>query len=357
MTVFPSEAEIRDPLLEFLQDVLGPCRYTQAPAAMTPGNDTQVHALTLEGVDGALVLRVFRTGSDPRRAVFEATLQNALAEQGLPVPRARAICSDSSVIGAPFFLMERAPGRPLYGDAISIDERGVPTADWRRMLKQGGDMLFDMTRLFAEVCLRIHAVPTQPIVAALESAGLAWQEITVDGRIARLGQGVEEYGLEGLRPGVAWLQEHRPTAEPDAVVCHCDIQPLNLLMQGGELCGIIDWANASLAPPELELGWTRGMYLTLELPLPGPVRLLERPIARFLTDRLTRCYARTTPVDRDAIRYYEIVRSLVGLSMLAEQVVRGEPIRDAWNSRGAIDRVVRHVRQRTGLDVSIPWPE
>ncbi len=360
MTVFPSEAEIREPLLAFLQDVLGPCRYAEPPTPMTPGNDTQVHAFRLEGLDGMdepLVLRVFRRSSDPRRPVFEATLQNALADQGLPVPRARAFCSDPNVIGAPFFLMERSPGVPLYGDAIGTDEDGVPTADWRRMLRQGGDMLFDMPRLLAEVCLRVHAAEAKPVVSALEAAGLPWEEITVDGRLARLADLVEEYGLEGLRPAVAWLRESRPAPGSDLVVCHCDMQPLNLMMEAGELRSILDWANATLGPPELEVGWTRGTYLTLALPLPGPVRLLERPIAGILAGRFTRVYERARPIDRDAVAYYEALRSLFGLSSLAQQVVRGEPIRDAWNSKAAIGRVVAHVLARTGLDVSIPWPE
>ncbi len=102
---------------------------------MTPGNDTQVYALRLDRIDEPLVARVFRRGSDARRPIFEATLQNALAEQGLPVPRARATCSDPNVIGAPFFVMDRSPGLPLYGDTIGIDEDGVPRADWQRMLR------------------------------------------------------------------------------------------------------------------------------------------------------------------------------------------------------------------------------
>jgi hypothetical protein len=38
-------------------------------------------------------------------------------------------------------------------------------------------------------------------------------------------------------------------------------------------------------------------------------------------------------------------------------VVRRVPIRDAWNSPSAIARVVAHVRERTGVEVSIPWLE
>ncbi len=357
MTVFPSEAEIREPLLAFLQHELGSSRYVEPPTCMTPGNETLVLALRLEGIEQPLVARVFRRGSDPRRPVLEGTLQNALADQGLPVPRAVAICSDPGVIGAPFFVMERAAGLPLYGDSIGTDEDGIPQADWRRIIAQGGEMLFDMPRLLAEICLRIHAVPTKPVIAALESAGVPWREITVDGLIERFGQVVEECALEGLRPAIDWLGEQRPAGESDEVVCHRDMQPLNLLMEGNDLRGIIDWAGAAIAPRELELGWTRGTFLTIELPVPRALRFLERPIAAILAGRFTRVYERARPIDREAVAYYEAFRSLAGLLFLAERVVRKEPIRDAWNSTAGVARVIAHVREHTGLDVSIPWPE
>jgi aminoglycoside phosphotransferase (APT) family kinase protein len=267
MDVFPSEVEIHGPLLAFLQDALGPCEYAEPPTPMRPGNDTQVHAFSLTGIDEPLVLRVFRREDDAQRPVFEATLQNALAEQGLPVPRAITIGSDTSVIGAPFFVMERASGRTLYGDAISTDDDGIPQADWRKALQHGGEMLFGMPRLLAEVCLRIHAIDAKAVAASLEAGGVRWQEITVEGRTAWLENCVEECALEGLRPAVDWLRENRPASSSEDVVCHCDVQPLNLMMEGGELRGILDWANAMIAPPELEVGWTRAVYLTLELPL------------------------------------------------------------------------------------------
>ena len=107
----------------------------QPPSPLTPGNETQVHALRLDAFDQPLVLRVFRRGTDPKRPLFEATLQNALADQGLPVPRARVIGCDPKLIGAPFFLMDRAPGRPLFGDAIWTNEDGTVSTDMWRMIR------------------------------------------------------------------------------------------------------------------------------------------------------------------------------------------------------------------------------
>lgn len=355
MDVFPSEEELRAPLLDFLSDTLGPCTYAEPPAPLTPGNDTQVHAFRLAGREGRLVLRVFRKGTDARRPVFEATLQNALADQGLPVPRARATCSDATVIGAPFFVMDLSAGVPLYGDAIHTDEAGIPQANWWRLLRHGGEMLFDMPRLMAEVCLRIHAVDATAVAGALEKVGLPWREITAEGRTQQLADRIEACGLEGLRPAMSWLRQNRPPPTDRDVLSHCDVQPLNLMMDGGVLCNILDWANATIGPPEVEVGWTRAMYKTIELPLPGPLRLLEGAVGELICRRYTQVYARSRALDAGAIAYFETLRSCIGLSFLGEQVVRGEPIRDAWNSDIGVARIIAHVRAHTGLDVSIPW--
>ena len=354
---FPTPSELHEPLLAFLQDAVGSCSYVEPPTPMTPGNDTQVHALRLDSIDHPLVLRVFQRGSDPQRPVFEATLNDALADQGLPVPRAVAVCPDASVIGAPFFLMERSPGFPLFGDVVGTDERGIPTADWRRVLRQGREIFLEMPGLLAEISLLIHAIDPKPVIEALSAADLPWEEITVDGQLTRFVNRVEEFGLDGLRHAGEWLQANRPAEESPLVVCHCDVQPLNILAEGRDVRGIIDWANAALAPPELELGWTRAMFLTIELPLPGPLRLLEGPMGRYLANGVMRGYERTRPVDHVSVAYYETLRSLIGLSILGEQTVTQASIRDAWNSRKAIDRTIALVRERAGIEVSISWAE
>lgn len=355
MSTFPSDAEIQGPLLDFLQDALGPSAYIEPPIAMTPGNDTQVYAFRLTEPREPLVLRVFRVGDDPRRPVFEATLQNALADQGLPVPRARAVSPDPSILGGPFFVMDRVPGSPLYDDAIHLDPSGVPQIAWRAMLKQGVEMLFDIPRLLADVALQTHALDAAPIVAALDRAGVAASEITLEGRLRSLRERVDSCALDGLRAGLAWLEDNRPEVKSRNVICHCDLQPLNLVLSDGKLRGILDWANASIGPPELEIAWSRATYLTLDMPLPKAMKFLDRAVAGFLASRITRAYGRVQPLDRRAVAYYEVLRSMIGLSILAERRARKEEIRDAWNTETAIRRTCEHVKRRSGADVSIRW--
>lgn len=67
---------------------------------------------------------VLATANDMRR---EWTVQQALRDTGVPVPKVVATCEDDSVIGAPFYLMERLDGI-VFNDASCVahlDEAGA----------------------------------------------------------------------------------------------------------------------------------------------------------------------------------------------------------------------------------------
>jgi aminoglycoside phosphotransferase (APT) family kinase protein len=163
----------------------------------------------------------------------------------------------------------------------------------------------------------------------------------------------ERSWADGLR-ACEWLEAHVPPAGDRLVLCHGDMQPLNLLVQGGELSGIVDWSNALLAAPECEIGWTRSTFLTLPLPLPGLLRPLEGRIAAAFANRYSRAYRRERPLDEDAVRYYEAFHDMIILSFQAERIFRGEVFRDAWNSREAQEKTAAHFYSISGQRIAAP---
>jgi hypothetical protein len=110
----------------------------------------------------------------------------------------------------------------------------------------------------------------------------------------------------------------------------------------------------ALAPREFEISWMRAAYLTTPLPLPGPLRFAERVIAAHLARLFTTSYGRRRPIDALVLPYYEAYRSLVGLTSLGARMVRGDVIRDAWNSPQAVARVIEHFLRLTGIEVAFP---
>ncbi len=132
------------------------------------------------------------------------------------------------------------------------------------------------------------------------------------------------------------------------------MQPLNLLVQGGELCGVVDWSDALFAAPECEIGWTRATFLTLPLPLPALLRPAEGLIAAAIANGYSRAYRRVRPLDEDAVRYYEALHDVLILSSQAERIHRGEVVRDAWNSDTALAKVAAHFYSISGQRIAAP---
>jgi aminoglycoside phosphotransferase (APT) family kinase protein len=79
----------------------------------------------------------------------EFTAMSALADTGVPVPRTYAHCADESVLGAPFYVMERVEG-VAYRRAAELDELGT-----ERTAAIAGRLV--------EVLAALHAVDPQAV--------------------------------------------------------------------------------------------------------------------------------------------------------------------------------------------------
>jgi aminoglycoside phosphotransferase (APT) family kinase protein len=53
-----------------------------------------------------------------------------------------------------------------------------------------------------------------------------------------------------------------PPSTPDCFI-HRDYHPVNVLWQGRQLSGVVDWANACLGPPGIDIAWQRSNLASL----------------------------------------------------------------------------------------------
>ena len=354
-----SGTTLSGPLLEFLKGELGACRYAEPPTALVRGNETDVYSLRLDGLapplDRPLVLRLFRPGTEPDHVRTEAVVQNAVADQGFPAPRAFTTCTTVEILGAPFFVMERVPGATYLGDTLGLDRSGTPQmAPWG-VVRQGLRMLTEMPRKLAEVEVRMHALEVSGVAAALEEVHVPWQTRTVEGVLQRVSERSEKSAADGLRAGIEWLRRHLPSSSDPLVICHGDMQPLNLMIHDRQVSGVLDWSNTAFAPAECQVGWTRSVFLTLVLPLPAILRPAERLIANTIADRYRSSYQllRSSALDEDAVRYYEAFRCMEILVSMADRAAQGKPKRDAWDSPRAFGKLEAHFTAISGTSVSL----
>src|SRR5271156_6116500 len=117
-------------------------------------------------------------------------------------------------------------------------------------------MLREIRTMMIDSQYRLHQLPVEPLIRALEQQGLPLEKITLDSRMKRLRDLVEQPALAGLRPGVAWLDAHRVPDSQPPVICHCDFQPFNILAENGRVIGVLDWEHLTLAGAAMDLGAT-----------------------------------------------------------------------------------------------------
>jgi aminoglycoside phosphotransferase (APT) family kinase protein len=174
----------------------------------------------------------------------EYRVMRALEVSGspVPVPRVLALCEDRSLIGAPFYLMEKLDGlvvRDVVPEELaSLDDR-------RRM----GEELVD-------TLLALHAVDHQ--AAGLE--GFGKPEGYLDRQLRRM-RGIWDLARFRDLPDVdqvgAWLYDHLPKQSKAAIV-HGDYKLDNVILapsSPARLIAVVDWEMSTLGDPLADLGW------------------------------------------------------------------------------------------------------
>jgi aminoglycoside phosphotransferase (APT) family kinase protein len=159
-------------------------------------------------------------------------------------PKPYVLCEDSSVIGSPFYLMERRTGLLL--------DRELP-ADW----KPDPAVHRAISEAVVRTLVDLHAVDWQP--AGLDQVGHP------DGYLDRQVHGwIDRYHRARTRdvaevgPLTAWLVEHLPVSPP-ATVIHNDYKLNNVLLdptQPTSLRAVLDWEMATLGDPLSDLATT-----------------------------------------------------------------------------------------------------
>src|SRR5262245_11122480 len=302
------------PLLEHIRAELHEpgLGYAEPLTPITGGYDTRIFAFRLKGCAEAfsipLILRVLGNQYPAARVLSERATQNALFGLGYPVPRVLLASADPSILGGPFLVMERLPGRPL------LDARWLGVAS-----------------ALVETQLRLHALDAEVLLKALDREGQASSAaggppinrdaITFEGHLARLERRVAHGNLRGLEKAMAWLLEHRPTGERPRVICHGDFHPQNILMTDGRVTGVIDWSNVVVTEPAFDVASTRVILSVVPVGLlgvPPSLRGLVGIARHVIVARYVRGYQRQRPLDAARLTYHESLACMRGLVRTAE---------------------------------------
>ncbi|MBI2765339.1 MAG: phosphotransferase family protein [Chloroflexi bacterium] len=185
------------------------------------------------------------------------------------VPRPVGVCEDASVIGAPFYLMERKDGIVMRDE---IPAEWDTPAGHRKIAEEMIDALVEL-----------HAVDWR-------AAGIPGREGGYVARQVERWAGQWELAKKRTRdlPGMdeitAWLKAHMPPEVPHTVV-HGDYKLDNVMFARGpepHLNAIFDWEMATVGDPLADLGYLMNTW-TNRAP---PHGFEDRPLLRTgLTER------------------------------------------------------------------------
>jgi aminoglycoside phosphotransferase (APT) family kinase protein len=156
-----------------------------------------------------------------------------------------------------------------------------------------------------------------------------------------------------LQAGANWLLDHRPAETTPPVICHCDFQPFNILAQEGRLTGVLDWANVTLAGPEMDLGSTIANMVNVPVQVPrmlvGTFRLFIKALVRVYY----RDYRRVRALDDATVRYHQVFRSLSQLVRVAKGALQGRTNLGIYGSAAGVSHLISHVRALTSISLNI----
>ena len=252
---------------------------------------------------GDVVLRrpplstVLPTAHDMRR---EHRVMTGLWDTPVPVPRTLALCTDESVLGAPFYVMERVAGHIVREQ---LPDGYAETPDERRAIGEG---LIDVLAALHEVDpaavgLGDYGKPVGYLERQVRRWTMQW-EATPEPEDSNDGPELDRLAKR--------LAETLP-GQPTGPIVHGDYRLDNVMLdpaKPGVVAAVLDWELSTLGDPLADLGllyvyWQEkddGAVRQDSMAVPSVTALDGFPTRRELFDR----YAARTGRDISALPWY-----------------------------------------------------
>jgi aminoglycoside phosphotransferase (APT) family kinase protein len=328
MDTIQDAATLSDKLIAYLRAELGnpALAFTSPLARLQGGYETATYRFQLDSapdeLSRPLVLRLYPQFYGPHNAIWESTIQNVLAGQEYPVARAYLVCTDMSVLGGAFFIMDCLPGYPL----VAAPMERVPG-------------------LLGETHAELHDIDPAPLVEALQDCGIAERDYRLASRFEGLQRRADQ--LPWIAPGVDWLLQHRPPEPERLSVCHGDFHPANLLYADGRVTGVLDWPGFAVADPAFDVANSL-MLITI------PVRHMAASMPAFasvdwdgVADLYLAAYRAHRPLDGTNLDYYRVRRCTLAL-------LEGFNGQQVWQHPGIVSDLLSYILDITGIRISVP---
>jgi aminoglycoside phosphotransferase (APT) family kinase protein len=244
--------------------------------------------------------------NDPSASDTEREWRILTALEGTPVPHPapRLVCNDTTVIGAPFLIMDLVDG---FTPGFELPEPFTSDLALRR----------DLAMAYVDGCAALAGVDWE----ARGLDGLGKPEGFLDRQVPRWLAQLDRYrtrALPELDFVCEWLAANVPSMSPAGII-HGDYSPFNVMVSPdppAHLAAIVDWDTGTIGDPLLDIG-----HLLARWTEPG-----EEPVIQVQAGGVdgypTRAemaarYVEQTGRDLDALAFYEVL-ALFKLAVILE---------------------------------------
>lgn len=225
------------------------------------------------------------------------------------VPRPLIYCGDESVLGAPFYVMERLKGVILR--AAVPEGLELPPA-----------LMRSLSENFVHNLVKIHAVDYE--AAGLGDLGRPAGYVTrqIEGWTKRY-HNARTDDIPDIERIVAWLAEHMPP-ETGASLIHNDYKYDNLVLDPDDMrkiIGVLDWEMATIGDPLMDFGTSLGYWVDPDDPaeLRSMAVVLTTLPGNLTRRELAQLYAERSGRDLSNILFY-YVYALFKIAVIAQQI-------------------------------------
>ncbi len=258
-----------------------------------------------------MVLRRPPFGSKVKSAHDMGREYNVLAKlhAAYPTPRPLLYCTDDSVLGAPFYVMERVRGLILRRNLP--DGLALPPETARKLSES-----------FIDNLAALHGLDYTALGLGELGKPQGYLDRQVRGWMERY-QGSKTHDLPEVEPLSAWLREHMP-AHSGATLIHNDYKYDNMVLDPTDITrikAVLDWEMCTLGDPLTDLGTALAYWIDPDDPpemqmvrwgptiVPGMLRRAE----------LAQRYAEKTGRDLSDIVFYYVF-AMFKVAVIIQQI-------------------------------------
>lgn len=335
----------------------------------------------LSGVESGspMVLRFYPSAEAAQKGAQEYRTISYLRGVGYPVPRPYLFESDVNVIGAPFLVMERLNGGPLFAvrsfpqafKTFAMGFLGFVRAHARlhRMTLPLPGVIGppDCAEPGRPADSRTRTVAARPGLACDVDSVISGSNDTaatslLDRTLDLIAQRIEDGPLPGLIEALGCLRAKASEFRlaPRSLL-HLDYHPQNVLVKGTRVTGVIDWANIAVGDRHFDAATTSVILSTsaMEHPRWMGENAAGNSLRRNFYMLYIALYHAIAPLEFRRLRYYQGLAGVARLSMFGMMRTRGP--QSVGFRPGAIAEVtpsvqcllLRYVARKIGSRVSL----